>query len=82
MRLKIGLEKIVKNSLTNWLLLKIIFILAETKISMDNIIDKIKAIKRDEYKADYVPGSRNNKKPVNKKSKMKVGDAGIDCLTK
>ena len=24
----------------------------------------------------------NNKKPVNKKSKMKVGDAGIDCLTK
>nr|DAN60646.1 MAG TPA: hypothetical protein [Crassvirales sp.] len=31
MRLKIGLEKIVKNSLTNWLLLKIIFILAETK---------------------------------------------------
>lgn len=52
------------------------------KISMDNIIDKIKTIKRDEYKADYVPGSRNNKKPVNKKSKMKVGDAGIDCLTK
>lgn len=52
------------------------------KISMDNTIDKIKAIKRDEYKADYVPGSRNNKKPVNNKSKMKVGDAGIDCLTK
>lgn len=52
------------------------------KISMDNIIDKIKAIKRDEYKADYVSGSRNNKKPVNKKSKMKIGDAGIDCLTK
>ena len=52
------------------------------KISMDNIVDKIKAIKRDEYKADYVPGSRNNKKSVNKKSKMKVGDAGIDCLTK
>ena len=49
---------------------------------MDNIIDKIKVIKRDKYKADYVPGSRNNKKPVNKKSKMKVGDAGIDCLTK
>jgi len=52
------------------------------KISMDNIVDKIKAVRRDEYKADYVPGSRNNKKPVNKKSKMKVGDAGIDCLTK
>lgn len=52
------------------------------KISMDNIIDKIKAIKRDEYKADYVPGYSNNKKSVNKKSKMKVGDAGIDCLTK
>lgn len=51
------------------------------KISMDNIVDKIKAVRRDEYKADYVPGSRN-KKPVNKKSKMKVGDAGIDCLTK
>lgn len=49
---------------------------------MDNIIDKIKATKRDEYKADYVPGFRNNKKPINKKSKMKVGDAGIDCLTK
>lgn len=52
------------------------------KINMDNIVDKIKAVRRDEYKADYVPGSRNNKKPVNKKSKMKVGDAGIDCLTK
>lgn len=49
---------------------------------MDNIVDKIKAVRRNEYKADYVPGSRNNKKPVNKKSKMKVGDAGIDCLTK
>lgn len=48
---------------------------------MDNIVDKIKGVRRDEYKADYVPGSRN-KKPVNKKSKMKVGDAGIDCLTK
>lgn len=52
------------------------------KISMDNIIDKIKVVRRDKYKADYVPGSRNNKKPVNKKSKMKVGDASIDCLTK
>lgn len=52
------------------------------KISMDNIVDKIKAVRRDGYKADYVPGSRNNKKSVNKKSKMKVGDAGIDCLTK
>lgn len=52
------------------------------KISMDNIVDNIKAVRRDEYKTDYVPGSRNNKKPVNKKSKMKVGDAGIDCLTK
>jgi hypothetical protein len=31
MRLEIGLEKIVKNSLINWLLLKIMFILAETK---------------------------------------------------
>nr|DAT30495.1 MAG TPA: hypothetical protein [Crassvirales sp.] len=30
-RLEIGLEKIVKNSLINWLLLKIMFILAETK---------------------------------------------------
>lgn len=39
------------------------------KISMDNIVDKIKAVRRDEYKAYYVPGSRNNKKPVNKKSK-------------
>lgn len=52
------------------------------KISMDNIVDKIKAVRRDEYKADYVPGSRNNKSLLIRKSKMKVGDAGIDCLTK
>lgn len=62
--------------------LLIMFILAETKNDMNNITDKIRAYKRDDYKTEFKSGSRKDKKPINRKSKMKLGGAGIDCLTK
>lgn len=62
--------------------LLIMFILAETKNDMNNITDKIRAYKRDDYKTEFKSGSRKDKKPINRKSKIKLGGAGIDCLTK
>lgn len=52
------------------------------KNDMNNITDKIRAYKRDDYKTEFKSGSRKDKKPTNRKSKMKLGGAGIDCLTK
>lgn len=49
---------------------------------MNNITDKIRAYKRDNYKTEFNPGSRKDKMPTNHKSKMKLGGAGIDRLTK
>lgn len=49
---------------------------------MNNITDKIRAYKRDDYKTEFKFGSHKDKKPTNHKSKMKLGGAGIDCLTK
>lgn len=49
---------------------------------MNDITNKIRAYKRDDYKTEFKSGSRKDKKPINRKSKMKLGGAGIDCLTK
>lgn len=52
------------------------------KNDMNNITDKIRAYKRDDYKTEFKSSSRKDKKSTNHKSKMKLGGAGIDCLTK
>lgn len=49
---------------------------------MEDIIDKLKARTERNNKNDYISGVRNTKRTVIKKSKMKVGGVGIDCLTK
>lgn len=49
---------------------------------MNNITDKIRAYKRDNNKTEFKPGSRKDKMSTNHKSKMKLGGAGIDRLTK
>lgn len=52
------------------------------KNDMNNITNKIRAYKRDDYKTEFKSGSRKDKMPTNHKSKMKLGGAGIDRLTK